>query len=134
MMEFAVELQRWLFRALTTPEIDQVQGVYDHKPERKVRYPFIEIGESSDIQDHAQGAPGGEHVITLHIWSRCSGQTELKTIMAEVFRRVDCVAVDIEGPSTCFAEVEHTQSLGDPDGKTRHGVIAVQFTTRKLES
>ncbi|KZK96337.1 hypothetical protein PsAD5_02524 [Pseudovibrio sp. Ad5] len=134
MMEFAVELQRWLFRALTVPEIDQVKGVFDHKPKGDGRYPFIEIGESNDIPDHAQGSPGGEHVITLHIWSQASGQTELKTIMAEICRRVDCVGVDIDGPATCFAEVEHTQSLGDPDGETRHGVIAVQFTTRKLES
>ena len=134
MMEFAVELQRWLNRALAVPKIDKVEGVYDHKPKKKGCYPFIEIGESNDIPDHAQGAPGGEHVITLHIWSRYPGQTELKTIMAEICRRVDCVAVDIDGPSTCFAEVEHTQSLADPDGHTRHGVIAVRFTTRKLES
>lgn len=134
MMEFAVALQRWLYQILTAPQISGVTAVYDHKPKGDGLCPFIEIGESNDLPDHAEGAPGGVHVITLHIWSQKPEQTELKTIMAEIFRRVDCVGVDIEGPSTCFCEVEHTQSLADPDGFTRHGVIAVQFTTRKLEN
>jgi len=134
MMEFAVALQRWLYRALTDPAIEGVRGVFDHKRKDDATYPLIEIGETSDVPDDAHGASGGEHVITLHIWSREPGQIELKTIMAEIYRRLHDVGVDIDGPSTCFSLVEHTQSLDDPDGMTRHGVMAVQFTIRKLES
>ncbi|KZK99150.1 DUF3168 domain-containing protein [Pseudovibrio sp. Ad26] len=134
MMEFAVALQDWLYRTLTTPVIEGVRGVHDHKRKDGSDYPLIEMGEVSDVPDDAHGALGGEHVITLHIWSRSPGQTELKTIMAEIYQRLHDVGVDINGPSTCFSLVEHTQSLEDPDGVTRHGVMAVQFTIRKLES
>ncbi len=132
MMKFAVALQLWLYQRLTAPQIAGVSGVFENKPQG-CRYPFIQIGESDLVPDDAQGAPGASYAITLHIWSREGGKGELKTIMGEVYERTHNADVELDGLDTGFSFVEHVRDFDDPDGRTQHGVMTIQFTIRKLE-
>ncbi|WP_102867638.1 DUF3168 domain-containing protein [Pseudovibrio exalbescens] len=130
MMDYAVPLQRWLYEALTQPAIQGICAVVDHRPQY-AHYPFIEIAGFEFVEDDAQCAPGGSHVLTLHIWSRGRGQSEVKQIMVEIYERLHDKCPAIAGLSTCFTRVDQTRVLNDPDGMTRHGVMTIQFTCRK---
>lgn len=97
--------------------------VFDEVPQDVV-FPYIEIGEFQTVDDGAQCHDGVEVYATLHVWSRASGQVEVKTIAGAVRGALHEVDLDL-GAAWQFLEIAHQDSryLKDPDTKTRHAVL-----------
>ena len=59
--------------------------VYDHVP-RGAAYPYVTIGQTS-VRDWSTGSgDGGEHTLTLHVWSKAAGRGETQAVIGAIRR------------------------------------------------
>lgn len=83
MISASRELQSAIYNILTNDAVVlSVLGgarIYDSVP-RKIEYPYVTFGDIS-VRDWSTGdGLGEEHSVTLHIWSRAAGRTEIYSI------------------------------------------------------
>lgn len=97
-------------------------GVYDEAPQPPV-YPWVQVGEAIVTKDAVFERDGRNCLLRLHIWSQYAGSKECSAIMAQIGDLLDEYALTITGGTVESCEVEQTQSLRDPDGITRHGIM-----------
>ena len=72
-------LQKSVYQALAnSSELSSLLGgprIYDDAPQA-AGYPFVTLGQSL-VRDWSTGTEdGGEHVLTLHVWSRSGGKKQ----------------------------------------------------------
>ncbi len=122
-------LQSGTYAVLDGAAIAGVTRITDHKitDPANIDFPFIEIGEAQFVPDDTVTSNGGEEFLDLHVWSRYSGQKEVKEIMGAIHSALHQTALTVSGLSSCFAYVENARVLDDPDGLTKHGVVTVRF-------
>lgn len=93
---------------------------YDDAPENPA-YPYLTYGKVRSTDTSGDGAPQSTHQISLHVWSRYSGRTELLGLM----RRIE-TALDADLPyavSPLYLDVFRA-----PDGLTFHGLLRLSVT------
>lgn len=105
--------------------------LYDAAPEDPV-FPYLSYGNlrSEDI--------GGDethltsHQMTLHLWSRYSGRSEILTLMTvlkQVLADKTGLAVALETGSVISSAVLFTDILRAADGRTHHGLLRLSVLT-----
>lgn len=97
------------------------QRVYDDVPENAT-FPYIVVGESWASPWDDSTAPGLEHIVMLHHWSRYDGAKELRQMMAAVYDALNRATLTVSGQDVLDVRFTFGQALRDPDGETRHGV------------
>jgi hypothetical protein len=92
-------------------------------------YPYATIGEF--IGEHADPLDG-EAInldVTVHVWSRQPGMQECQQLMAQAKNALSRAVLPVSG----FQYVEtiwlYAQTLREPDGVTRHGILRFQVQT-----
>jgi hypothetical protein len=93
---------------------------YDDPPEVPV-YPYLTYGNVRSIDTSGDGAPQSTHQISLHLWSRYSGRSELLNLMRLVER-----ALDDDMPHTVTPL--YLDVFRAPDGITFHGLLRLSVT------
>ncbi|MFK4797787.1 DUF3168 domain-containing protein [Streptomyces sp. MPA0124] len=109
-----------------------VSGVYDYVPE-DVAYPFVVIGEATEVPDNRHGGFGRETVITLHVWSRYQGYRQALRIGAQVTALLDHQPLTLPGLVWIATRFEFSQTLTDPEppGDIRHLVLRYRVVTEQ---
>lgn len=100
-------------------------GVYDAVP-RGADLPYVVIGETAMIPGTAKGRWGVEVTTTFHIWSSTPGFAEVKGVIDEVLQAFDAT-LSIGGWVHVMSRLDLAETVMDPDGVTRHGVVRVRF-------
>lgn len=118
-------------------------GVFDAVPDAVTSetapdnlFPIVQIGATDTVPadvDQADGTrdDGVVETITLHIWSRYRGQKEAKEIMQRIRDLLHDTELTVTGRSSALCTVTMMHVLQDPDGKTWHGVMAIETIHRK---
>ena len=72
--EAMLPIQRAVYGRLTGDGalMGSITGVFDYVPETDV-YPFVVIGEATEIPDNRHGGFGRQTVVTLHVWTKYRG-------------------------------------------------------------
>lgn len=98
--------------------------VYDHAPQ-DVIFPYVSIGNFQSVDDSAECIDGVEIFMDLHVWGRKTGQIEAKEIASAVRAALHEFSPTLADPFAMVGNIEHrtTRMMGDPDGKTTHGVL-----------
>jgi hypothetical protein len=100
---------------------------YDHVPQES-EFPYIVIGDDTSIPWDTDDSIGSETTCTIHVWSRHRGRKEVKEIMRTLYEALHRAEFPIIGGALVECQAEFQESLLDPDGLTRHGVIRFRLT------
>lgn len=120
------EVQTAIFAALT-PALAPVP-VLDHAGPNQ-SFPYITIGEALGENADTLGEQGVNLEITVHVWSRRAGMQETQELMARVKDTLDRQRLPAAGFQWVDTIWRYAQTLRDPDGVTRHGVLRFQVGT-----
>ncbi len=120
-------LQTALYSALA----DISCPVYDQVPE-KASYPYVTLGEDTNLDWSTKNTRGHETTHTLHVWSEYEGMDEVKSIMDEVARAITGAPLILGDFAVASAKLEFSTAMRDPDGKTRHGVLRFRFLIEEV--
>lgn len=121
------EVQTAIYEALMpalapVPVIDQAGPNQD--------YPYCTIGEFVGGHDDTLSEQAVNLDVTVHVWSRQPGMQECQQLMTKVKDTLD--RKRIYSPIT-FQWVTtiwlYAQTLREPDGETRHGILRFQVMT-----
>lgn len=121
----AQEMQSDLHRAISESESIQFDlgypvRAYDEPPEQPI-YPYLTYGNVRSTDTGGDGAPQSTHQISLHLWSRYSGRSEVLALMHRV-------------ETAIHAELSHSvlpiylDVFRAPDGLTFHGLLRLSIT------
>jgi hypothetical protein len=127
-------IQTAMYEALTNDTVLMalVTGVHDFVPEKAV-YPYIVIGEATEIPRNSQDRYGWETVPTLHIWDKYRGYTRVLRIGSRIGEVLDHQRLIIPGYNLVAIRFEFSQTLTDPEppGDIRHLVLRHRIVTEK---
>lgn len=93
---------------------------YDDPPDNPV-YPYLTYGNVRSTDTSGDGAPQSTHQISLHLWSRYAGRSELLDLM-----RLVETALDAGLPHTVTPL--YLDVFRAPDGLTFHGLLRLSVT------
>lgn len=96
--------------------------VYDDVPATPT-FPYVSLGDGQVLPDKADCVDGTEIFPQIDVWSRTVGFVECKQIARAIVAKLDDQALDVAGFRVNVFELQDTQYLRDPDGKTRHAAI-----------
>lgn len=96
-------------------------AVYDSVP-TGAAYPYVVIGEDTEVPHDSMGTTGRDTTITIHTWSRYVGKKQTKEIQNRVDQLLDRWLPTVAGWNSTHMLNEYRDSFLDPDGITRHGV------------
>lgn len=111
---------------LTTP-------VYDDVPQGS-EYPYTVIGDDTSIAWDGDTFLGAESTLTMHTWSRYSGRSEVKQIMADIYSALHRHDLVIQDAHTVTCEWEFEETFLEADGETRHGVQRFRVISTAVDS
>lgn len=136
-MSRSLELQKAIFArlrsdsaltALLAPSVlDSGSAVYDAVPQvddtgSGLEFPFVAIGDDTILEWDTDDAFGTEATVTLHIWSRQQGRSEVKAIQGAIYDALHFQNLSITGYHTVVMLCEFEETMMDSDTYTRHGV------------
>ncbi|MGA5374245.1 DUF3168 domain-containing protein [Streptomyces griseoincarnatus] len=109
-----------------------IRGVFDFVPEPDA-YPYVVIGEATEVPDNRHGGFGRQTVITLHVWTQSEGHGPGLTIGDRVTELLDHQPLTITGLDHIATRFEFSQTLTDPEppGNIRHVVLRYRIVTEQ---
>lgn len=105
-----------------------VQGVYD-QPDQNAAFPYITIGEDTNVPDDLLVATGSQNTHTIHTWSRSAGSAQLKQIMDRIYAVMHRRVLSVATTQAFECAMEFAETFRDADGITRHGVQRLRVKT-----
>ncbi len=109
-------------------ELGQPPRLYDAAPEDPV-FPYLTYGPQRSTDDSADGGAITRHQMTLHVWSRYAGRSEVFGILKQIERALSRSALTATGEAHVTAvTVIYSDVLRAVDGLTLHGLLRVSFT------
>ena len=127
----ALALQKAVFAALAGDAgVAALVGdrIYDAPP-RHAAFPYVRLGEAR-MSDWSTGTEaGGEHRLTLHVWSRERGKAECWAVIEAIDAVLNDAALGLDGASLVNLRTETAEARRDGDGITWHGVMRFRAVT-----
>ena len=107
-----------------------ITGVFDFVLDD---YPYIVIGEATEVPDNRHGGFGRQTVITLHVWTQSEGHGPGLAIADRVTELLDHQPLTITGLDHIATRFEFSQTLTDPEppGNIRHVVLRYRIVTEQ---
>tara|TARA_Y100000114_G_scaffold105524_1_gene98774 strand:+ start:889 stop:1296 length:408 start_codon:yes stop_codon:yes gene_type:complete len=96
--------------------------VFDDVPSSQ-DYPFATIGEETSTEFGTKDLVGSQTTVNLHVWSQYKGAREVKNIMDRIHTLLHDTSLSVTGFNLVNLRFEFADTLRDPDGITRHGVM-----------
>lgn len=114
-------IQQAIYSTLTGDAIlvGMITGVFDHVPENQP-FPYVTMGEGTEVPFRTFGRNGSETTLTMHIWSQYEGFKEALDILSRMNDLLDDQPLAVAGYSTVLLLFEHADTMLDSDGITRH--------------
>ena len=101
------------------------EGIYND-PQQSTRWPFVVLGESTEVPSDSHTSRADNDTIVIHVWSRYNGDKEVKQIGDALVTLLHHKTTEWSpgtGWSLVYSKFELREHLRDPDGMTRHGVL-----------
>lgn len=95
--------------------------IYDDVPEDPT-FPYVVIGDDTAVDFSDDTYLGTDATLTIHVWSRLAGRSEVKGIQQDIDDALNRFDLSVDGLSVITLHREFSETLLDPDGRTRHGV------------
>lgn len=114
-----------------------VTGVFDHVPQGQA-FPYVTIGEDVASERSSKTFEGAEHRLAVHAWSRPGpaggglGRKQAKDILAAVWNALAASPPAPEGHELVNLRFVSSETFGEPDGATWHGIARYRAVTQKL--
>lgn len=92
-------------------------------------FPYVTIGEFLGTQTDTLRDQAVDLELTVHVWSRQAGMQEcqqLMTLVKDALDRQRLPAAGFQWVDTIFT---YAQTLREPDGMTRHGILRFTVPT-----
>ncbi len=128
-------LQRAIYAALIgDTEVTGLLGgmhVYDHVP-RGSSFPYVTIGQTTERDWSTGSGDGGEHLVTLNVWSQAAGRKQAQSIMAAIRARLHDRALALAGYHLVNLRHEFSETRRDPDGETVRGIVRFRAVTEAV--
>lgn len=111
-------------------------AVYDYVPqpargEDASRFPYVVVGEHTEIDFDTDDSVGTEATLTLHQFTRSGGNKRAREIQGRIKALLHRnAALVITGQLLVDCLQEYAEVIPDPDGVTRHGVSRFRFITQ----
>ena len=102
--------------------------VYDEPP-ASTAFPFVTIGEARVANFSAGDAPGEEHHLTLHGWSRQGGHREADMIAGALLAALDDAALALAGHRLVNLRFAVADVRREADGRTYHALVRFRAVT-----
>lgn len=96
-------------------------SVYDDVPDSD-DFPYLVIGDLTEIPRDTMGVTGRDLTLTLHIWSQLKGVDQVVDIQNRVDALLDRWSPTVTGWTSVQMLQEFFETFRDEDGITRHGV------------
>ena len=134
-MNASWDLQKGIYQALANnAQLASLIGaghVHDHVP-HNARFPYLTLGQSA-VRDWSTGSEeGGEHILTLHVWSRAGGTRETLEIIGAVNAALKDTAIQLPDHALVNLRFEYADARRDPDGETVHGIVRYRAVTEAV--
>src|SRR4029079_5526791 len=91
-------------------------------------FPYVTIGEIIGSQVDTLGEQAADLEITVHSWSRQPGMQETQQLMTACKNALVRQRLTIAGAQWVDTIWTYAQTLREPDGETRHGIL--RFTVQ----
>ncbi|NVO15473.1 MAG: DUF3168 domain-containing protein [Rhodoplanes sp.] len=102
--------------------------VYDAPP-RHVAFPYVTLGEARVTDFSADEAPGEEHQLTLHAWSRQGGHREAHLIAGALLQALDDAPLTLSGHRLVNLRFSLADVRRESDGRTHHALVRFRAVT-----
>jgi hypothetical protein len=120
------EVQTAIFAALG-PALAPVP-VLDHAGPNQ-NFPYVTLGEFVGGPADTLAEQGADLAITVHVWSRQPGMQETQQLMTRAKDALDRQRLPAAGFQWVDTIWTYAQTLREPDGMTRHGVLRFTVAT-----
>lgn len=105
--------------------------IYDDVPARG-EFPYVTFGQTTE-RDWSTGTDdGGEHIVTLHVWSRAAGRKEADEIMSAVRTALHDQVLSLTGHRLVNLRHEFSDARRDTDGESYHGITRYRAVTEPV--
>lgn len=125
-------LQKAVFEALTGDVgVTTLLGgakVFDDVP-RDTDFPYVTFGQSVERDWSTGNDEGGEHLVTLHVWSRFNGRREVADISDAVRRVLHDAELAVSGNNLVNLRHEFSDARREPDGETYRAFVRFRAVT-----
>ena len=106
--------------------------LYDDAPEDPV-FPYLTYGAARSEDESADDAPMTAHVLTLHLWSRYGGRSEVFDLLHAVSSVLTAADLTPDGLTICALNVTYTDVFRTSDRRTLHGVLRLSIKTQPID-
>lgn len=132
MASASLSLQKAVFAALgadtaLTALLGGARIFDDVAPRRD--FPYVAFGQTVE-RDWATGSDeGSEHTMTLHVWSRARGRSEVNAIMAAARTALHDAHLALDGHALVQMRHEVSEARREADGESYHGIVRFRAVT-----
>ncbi len=129
-------LQKAIFAALGADAalaalIGDPPRLYDDPP-GGVALPYVAIGDGTECDWSTGSDAGGEHQLTIHVWSRSGGRMETRSVLAAIYDVLHDAALTLEGNRLVNLRFMLSQVWREGDGETYHGIARYRAVTEAI--
>lgn len=122
-MSFTTDLQIAIYSKINA---DGTYPVFDAVPQNQP-YPFISLGDDTNIPFSTDAKTGFEVTYTIHSWSDYGGRKEIKEMQAKLYELFNRQNLLINGYNVLNVNQEYSESLLEADGIVRHGITRIRI-------
>lgn len=138
MSQFFTVVQQEIYSILNnSTELNAViNGVYDSVPQSEggepIPFPYVTLGEDVYTDMSTDTELINLVSITIHVWSRYSGRSEIKQIQGIIYDLLNRARITNENYKFININQVTAQSQVDSDGETRHGIQTFNLILEEL--
>lgn len=105
--------------------------IYDEPP-KAAAFPYVTIGEARVANFSADEAPGEEHRLTLHAFSRQGGHREAHLVTGALLQALDDAPLALAGHRLVNLRFAFADVRREADGRTYHALVRFRAVTEPL--
>jgi hypothetical protein len=105
--------------------------IYDEPP-KAAAFPYVTIGEARVANFSADEAPGEEHRLTLHAFSRQGGHREAHLVTGALLQALDDAPLALAGHRLVNLRFALADVRREADGRTYHALVRFRAVTEPL--
>lgn len=121
-------------RLVATPAVVSVLGgarVWDHVP-REAAFPYVSFGVTTERDWSTGTEAGGEHIFTIHVWSRAAGRHEADAIIAAIRAALHDQPLTLTGHRLVNLRLEIADVRREVESEIYRGILRLRAVTEPI--
>jgi len=105
--------------------------VFDHVP-RGTRHPYVTFAQSVERDWSTGSSEGGEHLVTLHVWSEGRGRRECQALIAAVRDALHEQLLTLNGHRLINLRHDFSETRRERDDDVVRGLVRFRAVTEPM--